>query len=494
MIRNKIFQKYFLLAFSLLAIFVVLGFIFNGVLIKLMIPSREMVPPTFIAKIIDRINPLNKVDAIKELPSWQGDMPGPQLVLLNENGDVLYPDGYQRDFNWQETIKPEQVYDFTYIGKENERRSSPSMFLTGIPLPGMGPGGPREMQSALVRLSGSSPQFLLINPPSFPHEDRPAFLPFIGLASLVLSLLLGIGATIAIIYNSVNRSVIVADNVISELHNGNLKARFPIGRKDEFGQAMMRFNFMADEIEKLVTNLRNVEQARTKLLQELAHDLRTPIASLRSLMETLDSDRSSLDPQVQQELMTLSLKEIDYFGRLVEDLLFLAQVNEPAYQRKGQSLNLSEILAEEADDCLHRYEHQGKNVVLDEDIKDKNICLVGDSALIRRLFRNALENAFSFSKFKVSVMAELSDSGRVHITIEDDGPGFSQDSLNSFGYRRVTRKVDNKPNGRLSVGLGSVVMKTICDAHRGTIEVSNAIDSENQIMGAKINISLPQRT
>lgn len=495
MIRTRIFQKYFLLAFTLLIAFVFFGFYFNAFLIKALMPARpEMMPPIFMARVIDRINPKDKIKAIEEFTSWRNEGPGPQLVLINESGEVLFPKDYPIDFNWGQVQKPLKPYDYTSIEKKAPDDKPPGPFFMPGP-PGPNPGEPRK--NTLIRLADEKPLYLLIPPPGppgpgmgkDPHMHSPLF-PFIGLVSLLVSLFLGVGVTISIIYYSVKKNVTVIDDVILELKNGNLKARLPIQRKDEFGQAMQRFNYMADEIEKLVNGLKTVEQARTKLLQELAHDLRTPIASLKNLIETLDSAKNKLDPHVQKELMSLSLKEIDYFERLVEDLLFLAQVREPAYQAQQNKVATTDILTEECDDCLLRYEHQGKQIKLEHNLDTNSSTIHGDSYLIRRLIRNVLENAFSFAQNKIKVTV-ATDTTKLTIKIEDDGPGFSKEGLESFGQRRVTRKLDSKPDGRLSVGLGSVVMKAIAEVHRGKVIAQNHKDRADKILGAVVTIELP---
>ncbi|OFZ30697.1 MAG: hypothetical protein A2622_13595 [Bdellovibrionales bacterium RIFCSPHIGHO2_01_FULL_40_29] len=116
-----------------------------------------------------------------------------------------------------------------------------------------------------------------------PGEFNP-ILPWLGIGSLIISLFIGIGVTIFIIYNSVHKKIKEADDVISQIQSGNLKARFKIQRRDEFGEAMVRFNKMADEIEKLVDHLKFVELARTKLIQELAHD--TKYFTIQNLLQT----------------------------------------------------------------------------------------------------------------------------------------------------------------------------------------------------------------
>ncbi len=486
MIFHRIYRKYFLLASTLLFFFLILGFVLSSFVMKAITSNKEFSPPLFFARVIDRVNLQNKVEALKEISSWRDDFPIPTLILLNENGQVIYPENRTETLDWSHIEKPNHPYDFVYIpsARENKRQLLP-----------LGPPRPR-MQDVLVKLKGTPDQFLLIKPPEkHPPGKEGGFMlfPVIVLGSLVLSLLLGVGTTMAIIYNGVKKGVIQADHVISELHRGNLKARFKIDRKDEFGKAMMRFNTMADEIETLILNLKAVDQARTRLLQELAHDLRTPIASLKSLMESLNTKRQSFTQEVQNEMTELALKEIDYFERLVEDLLFLAQIKELSLQVQYPLVNVSEVLSETADDVFIRYQHQNKQIRLKQNYEGIPLEIHGDLHLITRLFRNALENSFSFANSTVSISTKVNNEKKIEICIEDDGSGFSDEALATFGTRKVTRKLETKSGGRLSVGLGSVVMKTVAETLAGEIKVSNR-RLNGEILGARVEIFLPSNT
>lgn len=547
MISSKLFQKHFLLAILTLIVFIVFGVYFNHFLVKTLTDrpttaeqQSNQIPPLFIARIIDRLNPNDKLKSITELTQWQGDMRGPTLVLFNDKGDILFPQYTDVKLDWNEIKKPTTVYDYVVVKDDRSHLFPREAFhivpspMTGMdmggrggppPPPPDGPGGrdgfspppmdgpgfrggpggmggPRmNMESVLIRLSGEPAQYLYMGPPKMigpppgmngPNGlERPnKWFPFFGLISLVISLFLGVGAAISLIYYSVNKNVKQADLVISELQKGNLKARFPVTRKDEFGRAMLRFNKMAEEIEKLVEQLKLVEVARTKLLQELAHDLRTPIASLKSLLEVLAFKKQHITPEVQVELTSLSLREVDYFERLVEDLLFLAQVSEPKYNNKYETVELNDIFKDEIDDCIIRGKSNLKPVKVSQQELTEDIQIDGDPLLLRRLFRNALENAYSFAKSSVAVSIQKQGDGKIRIIFEDDGPGFSNEAIKAYGERRLSRKIEKDNNGRLSVGLGSVVMKTICLVHNGHIEVSNRIGTDGKIAGARVEITL----
>jgi signal transduction histidine kinase len=516
--KIKIIHKYFLIAFACMVSFLVIGFLINGVIGRVLMSTHsqpQMVPPIFVAKILDHIGSIDKVQAAKDLADWSEGFPLPQIVLLNEDGKVLFPDSYVLPFDWSHIKKPEKPYDYVEISEEESSPMGNGFGMMPPAHPGGGPPPPNHlmwdhgpmpppplMTPFLVRLKNPTPLFLyitrpkMLEAPGFGNEQNTflRFMPLLGLISLVISLLLGVGTALALINSSVKRQVKLADGVISQLQHGNLKARFPILRKDEFGQAMKRFNVMADEIEKLVEHLHSVEQARTKLLQELAHDLRTPMASLKNLLETLNLKGKQVNPEIQKEFLELSLKEVEYFERLVEDLLFMAQVNEPKYQSQTESLIIIDILDEEAEDCVFRLKEQidGKTIDLVKQFEVQKISISGDAHLIRRLFRNALENAFSFAHSKVKLSAEMDHNKKyVIIRIEDDGPGFTKENLQSFAERKMSRKLTQGKGKRLSVGLGSVIMKAICSIHRGELHASNDLGPDGKTRGASIEIKLP---
>lgn len=478
-IKTRIFQKYFLMASSLILVFILLGIVFNNYMMELLRPQKhETFAPIFIARIVDRINPLDKIKSLQELQSWQQGPFGPRLALANEAGQCLFPSPCHLDFDWKNALLPKNKYEFTIIKNDNKNLPPP----------------PFMMERVIIKLDNPEPLYLITMaggpPPGPPPGGK--FGPLLGIGSLLISLLLGIGFTIAIVYSSVKKGVTEADKVISEIKSGNLKSRFHVKRKDEFGQAMQRFNTMADEIEKLVHGLKTSEQARTKVLQELAHDLRTPLASLRNLVDTLQTSIDKLDPETRQELLTLSSKEIDYFERLVEDLLFLAQLKEPDYVDHSQSFDLPETILDVVEDCLFMFSRKGKKLVLVENLSQQNQEFLGDSHPIKRLVRNAVENSCSYAKNKVTVYLQDVDNNKIRLTIADDGPGFKDKDLETFGQRSISRKMSTHENGRVSLGLGSVVIKTICDVYHGTLSVRNINDQNGLILGAQLTIELPR--
>lgn len=296
-------------------------------------------------------------------------------------------------------------------------------------------------------------------------------------AALVISGFLAAALSLFWLFSMMRKKAKEASSVITAIKNGDFGQRMPIDRLDEVGHMMQEFNRMADEIETALTSLKRSEAARTLLLQELAHDLRTPIASMKGLIETLDLHGSQLQGPKKKELFDLTYREIEYFTRLVEDLLFLAQVQDPRYFNKSQSVQLDEMVRDEAE----HFRHLGKSILVEI---SRPVTVSGDHFLLRRMLKNAIQNAVSFAKSEVEIKLSEQD-GFAQIEVNDDGPGFKPESLRGFGEKRGTRRLDVDDHGRLSVGLGSVIMKTAAELHGGRLLVAN------RDQGAVLTIQIP---
>ena len=458
-----------------------------------MISVRPFARRVFFARLVDSLGKGNRIDNLNELIKLNESSLPFQFILVNEHGETIAGEPYNFPRKWEEIALPKKPLDYINLMPDGAQRPPPASFLPTMRPP---EPPPRRVPNSgqIILLPGLPTQYLIVHykPPEDQQRHRPPAQFFaLSFVLLILSILLGVGVALAFIFRSLGQKVVLADSVIAELQKGNLKARFPIKKRDEFGAAMVRFNQMANEIELLVDRLVNTEKARMKLLQELAHDLRTPVASLKNLLETLQTREGSLKPDVKTELISLSVKEIDYFERLIEDLLTLAQVSEPRYHAKGESVDLVAIVNDEGESAAVRFRTQEKKLKLKNDIQVDTLSTQGDALLLRRMFRNVFFNAFSFAKNQVSVSLKFSaDKASAMIIIDDDGSGFSEEGIQSFGIRRVTRVLGSEQNGRLSVGLGSVIVKTVAELHRGSVQVENRLDSTGKVVGARVTLTL----
>ncbi|UOE99893.1 sensor histidine kinase [Bdellovibrio reynosensis] len=340
----------------------------------------------------------------------------------------------------------------------------------------IGPGQP----PMIVSTTNKPGVFLLsrLGPP----PGKPPVGPFVLLGSLILCVLISIGLALIYQFSKYRARAEEAFSVLSSLRDGKLSARMPERKYDELSPLITAFNQMAGDIEGVVDQLRRADHSRRELLQDLAHDLRTPLTSLKTFLDTLKYSSEKLTENKRQEILDLCSSEVEYFGKLVEDLLFLAQITEPKYSLGTEHLDLRERVADQMTVFRQRY----PNIDFKIETAGDDFQITGSTKLMDRLLRNAFENSCSFARHKILVKIE-SHFKELRFSLIDDGPGFSEKTLAEFGTKKASRQlVSDSEHKRISVGIGSVIMKEIATLHLGHISAENILEHD-KVIGAKVS-------
>jgi len=436
--------------------------VFNQIAAATMAETRKNIY-VFLAHLIEDAP---YTEAIQHYEKFRSGAPalGGTLWVLSARGDVLATNAATPPPPaWLAIPKPKSVHEMSFVIPPF------SHFATLI----------------LVRLQAAEPTYLLVKPsaasPNKVLANIEIWLFFSGLLSATFT-----GLLMIVFY--LRKTSAEAKQVIAALSANQLDARFSIQRFDKIANLKLDFNAMADEIEQLVQRLQKTETARKNLLQELSHDLRTPLTSLRTSVEMLTAYREQMSAVQQGEFLAVIQSELDYFVRLLEDLFFFADIAEPGYRRALDLINIDALLSTEV---------QARQLAQPQlrwllEYSPSSLALVGDTLLLSRLLRNTLDNAAKYAHSQVTVSARI-DQNRVEICIADDGPGISPEAIRTFGERRKHRVRQSSSPLDFSLGLGSVVIKTIVELHGAALSIqSSAIDS-NFPQGTRFIFSFPQR-
>lgn len=356
------------------------------------------------------------------------------------------------------------VFKFDPVGPgRGDRRGDKGPRMPGPPggPGGPGPGGPQ------IDIGG-----------------RPLPMFMVPLVLTFVIILFVITASSLLVLYFLKRQAQKAAEVLRALKLGDLKARFPTTKLDEASELMLEFNQMADEIEKLVVDLRDVDSLRRKLLQELAHDLRTPVASMKSMLESLLYQGERMDQTMRKESLEMSLKEVDYFHHLVEDLLFLSGVHDLKYRGKFATVDVNDVIQHEVQVAGEINKKVKVNFIFDEFYFIK-----ADQHLFQRLMKNALSNAVSNAESMVAVRLIEEDKNTIFIEITNDGTGLTPEDIATFGKKRATRRINENTEGKISVGLGAVIMNKICEIHSAELKIEN--NTPDGKSGATLRIRFP---
>jgi len=309
------------------------------------------------------------------------------------------------------------------------------------------------------------------------------FLPFIFIS------LLGFGITLSA---SLRKQGVVVDRVLKRLRTGDLGAKLPESAFDAGNPLVRTFNEMVGKIDGLVAGLNEAETKRSELLRELAHDIRTPLTSIRFLIETVADTAPELTSENIGEKLTTAEQELDYFEALIGELFLLAQVNALGYQATHEDVDITNLAAVEVE-RLTRLRAAGRATAKVTLHCERRIEIGGNASMLQRLLRNAIENALFYAREEVQVRLSL-DGSKIELKIRDDGKGFSEEALALYGTRRKSRFLDARREGKASLGLGSVIVKAIAAAHGGTAHPGNWRLPSGEIGGGEVTVILPRES
>ncbi len=238
--------------------------------------------------------------------------------------------------------------------------------------------------------------------------------------------------------------------VVERFGRGELGARSELSRKDEIGELARAFNLMAGQITTLLA-------AERRLLQDVSHELRSPLARLGFAVELAKTspDREQALGRIRQEASRLAT--------LVDELLQLTRAEGDPAARVHEEVDLRELLHEVVASCELEAEMQGCHVVSNIDTA---AVLTGDSELLQRACDNVLHNAIRHAPKGTSVAVELSTHDhRITISFRDQGSGVPPDALSEI-FKPFYRVESDRGRASGGVGLGLAIASRAVDSTR----------------------------
>jgi two-component system sensor histidine kinase KdpD len=222
------------------------------------------------------------------------------------------------------------------------------------------------------------------------------------------------------------------------------------------------------------------ERLRNSLLSAISHDLRTPLASLVGLADTLDL--TSPAPTAQQRLISQAIRASALrMSALVGNLLDMARLEAGAVQLNRQWQPLEEVVGSALLACEAQLAQRGVHVHLSPDLPLLHL----DAVLIERVLANLLENAVKYTPEGSDIdIGAKPCSDHVMITMDDHGPGLPPGKEEAI-FEKFER--GNKESATPGVGLGLAICRAIVQAHGGAISGANRAGG-----GARFTITLPR--
>jgi signal transduction histidine kinase len=234
----------------------------------------------------------------------------------------------------------------------------------------------------------------------------------------------------------------------------------------------------------LIREIRRNEQ-HNAFLNAVTHELKTPIASIRLHLETLQ--QRDVTPEKQREFYELMLKDGDRLLNTVEQVLQASRIREQKRLQNPARIALSALLQKSVNRVKTSYNLDEKAIEFRQ--PEKETIIFGDPAELQAVFMNLLDNAVKYSKDEIKILVSVKDLNekKVEIRIKDFGIGIPRSELKRI-FRRFYRVQNVETQKAKGTGLGLFIVASIIKKHGGKIRV----ESRGEDSGSRFVIQLPK--
>lgn len=239
------------------------------------------------------------------------------------------------------------------------------------------------------------------------------------------------------------------------------------GPRDEVGR-------LAEGFDRMLGRLQESFLSQRRFLSDASHELRTPMTVVRGQLELLAMDVESLPGR---RSMSIAMEELDRMGRIVEDLLLLARLDE------GMSLARDSVEVE-----LVVGEALLRGMLAAGDVRVQvapELCVLGDADRLLQVLTNLITNAVKHGRNAPISISGRADGNLVHIEVADRGPGVAPEDLPHV-FERLYRGAKARSESPGGAGLGLAIAASLVKAMDGRIEVASALG-----VGTTFSITLP---
>jgi signal transduction histidine kinase len=351
--------------------------------------------------------------------------------------------------------------------------------ISAAPRLGLGGVRPRLMLAHVVVLAIA-----------FANITMTAWLMFISPHDLgLLGLLLAFSAIVAVAFAALTaehllRAVREVASAARQVASGRLGVRVAPHGPDELVGLTQDFNVMSERLEEMDRARREMEEARRHLIAAISHDLRTPLASIRAMVEAID-DGVVTDAETTQRYVRTVLGEVQRLSGLIDDLFELSRLDAGVLSLQLEPGSLHDLVS----DMLEALQVQAaeKGLTLQGAVDESLPPVMMDTARVQRVLYNLVQNAIRHTPADGTVLLEAREEpDAVQVDVVDSGEGVPPADLPHI-FERFYRGEKSRVRGQGGAGLGLAIARGLVEAHGGRIW-AQSVPGE----GARFSFVLPK--
>ncbi len=258
----------------------------------------------------------------------------------------------------------------------------------------------------------------------------------------------------------------------ARLAAGDLDTEVPADGHDELAMLAGDFNRMARELREAAAREREMDKARRDLVAAVSHDLRTPIASARALIEAV-ADGVTGDAEMEARYLASARGEIEKLGRLVDDLFELSRIDAGMLRLELEEASLRDLISDTLSSFKPRAEDKGVSII--GEVSDGVDPVLASPPRLQRVLDNLLGNALRHTPpgGEIHLRVEPGD-GVARVEVSDTGEGIAREDL-PYVFDRSFRGERSRASGGddSGAGLGLAIARGLIEAHGGEIGVES---------------------
>ncbi|WP_040949785.1 HAMP domain-containing sensor histidine kinase [Gorillibacterium massiliense] len=251
---------------------------------------------------------------------------------------------------------------------------------------------------------------------------------------------------------------------MKQVENGGKQIRLDFATEGEFTQIRDAFNLMIERVEAEEAEKRRTQEEKNRMVLELSHDLKTPIATIQSCVSALNEGIVAAD-ELEKYYGIIGAKA-DKVNQMADDMFTMLKMENAAYVPDPVKMDICEFIRRQ---CAESYEDiENAGLELTVTLPDRAIGVYLDEKLMERVFGNLLGNAVKYNKSGKSVSVTLDEiEDAVEITVGDDGSIVDAEIRERLFEAFVKGDKARKSSG--GTGLGLAIARTIVAKHGGRI-------------------------